>query len=62
MLDEFIELNRKPRNVAGLTVALQATGNNVSDETFLKSVLNFRKRLTARVKTQDGEHFERLID
>jgi len=43
-------------------VALQATGNNVSDETFLKYVLNFRKRLTARVKTQDGEHFERLID
>jgi len=53
MLNKVNELNPKLQIIAELKVALQAmckTHRNLSDETIYKSVLNFRKRLTARVK------------
>lgn len=60
MLEEFKKLNPKPQNLPDLKVALQTIWDNLPDETICKSVLSFRKRLSACIKAQGG-HFEHSI-
>lgn len=59
MSEVFDKLNPKPRDVAELKVALEGIWNNLPDEPIRKSVLSFRRRLSACVKA-GGSHFEQL--
>jgi len=56
MLEKFQKLNPKTENVSDLKMALQVIWDSLPEETICKSVVDFRKRLIACVKT-DGEHF-----
>jgi len=54
-------LKPKPQNVADPKAAEHAIWNDLSDETIRKSVLSFRKRLTACIKAEGG-HFKHSIN
>jgi len=54
-------LKPKPQNLAEPKAAVQAIWNDLPDETIRKSVLSFRKRLTACIETE-GKRFEDSIN
>ena len=60
MLEKFYKQNPKPQNVSDLKLALQVIWDSLPEETICKSVVDFRKRISACVKA-DGEHFEHLL-
>jgi hypothetical protein len=60
MLDRYEKHTPKPTNVNELKVALQQIWDSLPLQTVQKSVVTFRKRLQACIRS-DGGHFEHLL-
>jgi len=60
MLEEFNNLNPKPQDTSELMIVLQTTWDKLPDETILRAIIDFRKRLNACVSA-GGAHFEHTI-
>lgn len=59
MLEKYHKLQPKPKTIAELKVALQSIWDHLPQRPINKSIINFRKRLTACVNANGG-HFEHL--
>ena len=60
MLDKYDKLSAKPKTTAELKLVLQQIWDSLSQEFIQKTVLAFRKRVQACVRS-DGGHFEHLL-
>jgi hypothetical protein len=60
MLDKYDKLSAKPKTTAELKLVLQQIWDSLSQEFIQKTVLAFRKRVQACIRS-DGGHFEHLL-
>ena len=60
MLDKYDKHSAKPKTTAELKIVLQQIWDCLSQEFIQKTVLAFRKRVQACIRS-DGGHFEHLL-